>query len=358
MAKNPEGTLTPKELSKKISSKSMGGIFLFYGEEQYRLESALAAIKKKIIAKGTEAFNLFKFGADVSAADIADAVRQFPQMSDMKMIIVRNSGLLNNAVLNDFKLIKNLEVSDDTCLIFTELDFDKKKLKNVKFIADSGGIVIFDKMSEKELMVWVEKRFRAVEKSASDRDMLYLVNLCARSQAEIEQACDKLINYTGERNKITREDIDAVVEKSVDFLVYDMVNSVIDRRVTKAWEQLKYLESVAGGKSVKRKTASGKSVRIDPNNILGIMMTQLSELLCCKLLKEDGLSSAEIGGYFDFPRPAFAVNNTITKSRDFDECYLKRMIDKGLYYDVECKSGKLAPWAAVEMYVAELLESR
>ena len=105
MAKNPEGTLTPKELSKKISSKTMGGIFLFYGEEQYRLESALAAIKKKIIAKGTEAFNLFKFGADVSAADIADAVRQFPQMSDMKMIIVRNSGLLNNAVLNDFKLI-------------------------------------------------------------------------------------------------------------------------------------------------------------------------------------------------------------------------------------------------------------
>ena len=86
----------------------MGGIFLFYGEEQYRLESALAAIKKKIIAKGTEAFNLFKFGADVSAADIADAVRQFPQMSDLKMIIVRNSGLLNNAVLNDFKLIKNL----------------------------------------------------------------------------------------------------------------------------------------------------------------------------------------------------------------------------------------------------------
>ena len=146
MAKKPEGTLTPKELSKKISSKSMGGIFLFYGEEQYRLESALAAIKKKIIAKGTEAFNLFKFGADVSAADIADAVRQFPQMSDMKMIIVRNSGLLNNAVLNDFKLIKNLEVSDDTCLIFTELDFDKKKLKNVKFIADCGGIVIFDKM--------------------------------------------------------------------------------------------------------------------------------------------------------------------------------------------------------------------
>lgn len=51
MAKNPEGTLTPKELSKKISSKSMGGIFLFYGEEQYRLESALAAIKKRLSQK-------------------------------------------------------------------------------------------------------------------------------------------------------------------------------------------------------------------------------------------------------------------------------------------------------------------
>lgn len=357
MARNPEGTLTPKELSKKISSKSMSGIFLFYGEEQYRLDNALAAIQKKLIVKGTEPFNLFKFGAGVSAAEIADAVRQFPQMSDMKLIIVRNSGLLNNAVLNDFKLIKSMDVSDDTCLIFTETDFDKKKLKNVKFISESGGIVVFDKMSEKELMVRVEKRLREAEKAASDRDMLYLVNLCARSQAEIEHSCEKLINYTGERSKITREDIDAVVEKSVDFLVYDMVNSVIDRRTAKAWEQLKYLESVAGGKSVKRKIG-GKSVRIDPNNILGIMMSQLSELLCCKLLREDGLSSAEIGGYFDFQRPAFAVNNTITKSRDFDERYLKRMIDKGLYYDVECKSGRLAPWAAVEMYVAELLNAR
>lgn len=358
MAKNPEGTYTPRDLNKKISANSMGGIFLFYGEEQYRLEKALAAIQKKIIPNGTEPFNVFKFDSKSTSAEIAEAVYQFPQMSDMKLIIVKNSGILNNAVLNDFKAIKNLDVSDDTCLIFTELDFDKKKLKNIKFISDSGGIYIFDKMSEKELMVWVEKKFRAVEKSASDSDMLYLVSLCAREQAKIEQSCEKLINYTGERNKITRADIDAVVEKSSDFMIYDMVNSAIDRRVTKAWEQLKYLESVAGGKSVKRKGANGKSVRIDPTNILSVMTSQLSELLCCKHLKEDGMTAQEIGKYFDFQRPSFAINNTITKSRDFDEKFLMKMIDKGLFYDVECKSGRLSPWSAVEMYVSEVLERR
>lgn len=354
-----ENTITPKELNNKIKRNDLGGVFLFYGEEQYRLENAVAAIVKKIIPKGTEAFNMFKLDGDgVTAAEVLEAAAQYPQMSDMKLVLVRNSGLLNNAALTDFKLLKNAEYSNDTCLIFTEKAFDKKKLKNLDFISGSGGITVFDHMTEKELTIWIEKKFRSAEKSATDTEILYIIRLCGKSLALIEQACEKLINYTGERSKITREDVDAAVEKTAEFLVYDMIDSVIDRRYTAAWEQLIYLKKVANGKSTRRKTADGKVMRIDPNYILGLMTSQLSELLCCKLLKEDGLTAAEIGGYFDFPRPVFAVNNIITKSRGFDENFLKRMIDRGLYYDVECKSGKLAPWAAVEMFMTEIMTER
>lgn len=358
MVKN-DGTITPKELNNKIKSGNLSGIFFFYGDEQYRLENALLTIRKKLIPKGTEAFNLFRFdGEDVTAAEIIEAVDQYPQMSDSKLIIVKNSGLLNNAVLSDFKLIKKTVIPEDTCLIFVEKYYDKKKLKNIDFISNSGGIVVFDHMTEKELTVWIEKKLRGAEKSAADSEILYMIALCGHSLASIEQSCEKLINYTGERNKITREDVDAVVEKSMDFLIYDMIDSVIDRRYKAAWEQLDYLKKVANGKTARRKSADGKVMRIDPNYILGLIMSQLSELLCCKLLKEEGLSTAEIGGYFDFPRPAFAVNKIINKSRDFDEDFLKKMIKRGLYYDVECKSGKLAPWPAVEMYITEILRGR
>ena len=104
--KKSDGTLTPKDLNKKIKGGDLNGVFLFYGEEQFRLNGAVEVIAKKLIPKGTESFNYFKFtGKDTSAAEILAAAEQYPQMSDMKLIVVSDSGLLNNATLTDFKLL-------------------------------------------------------------------------------------------------------------------------------------------------------------------------------------------------------------------------------------------------------------
>ena len=329
------------ELNKIIRSGKLSGAYFFYGEEQFLLSKKVDAIIKKLIPDGMEVFNLFKFeDKKVTAAEILAAVDQFPQMSDRKVIIVKNTGLLNNAVLTDFKLIKEavLHLADDTCLIFIEQDFDKKKIKNLSFIEECGGILNFEYMPINKLSVWIEELFKREDKTILDRDISYILRLCGQSMAKISKECEKLVNYVGERTKITREDIDLVVDKTVEYRTYDMLDNMIAGNGAKAHAQLKYL----------------RDTREEPHYILGLMMSRLSELLMCKLLKEDGLSSAEISEYFDFKRPAFVVNKTIEDARRFGERYLKRMIDKGLFYDSECKQGRMTPWVAVEMYLAEL----
>lgn len=329
------------ELNKIIRSGKLSGAYFFYGEEQFLLSKKVTAIAEKLIPAGTEAFNLFKFeGKKVTAAEILAAMDQFPQMSDMKLILVKDTGLFNNAVLTDFKLIKSAieHISADTCLIFIEQDFDKKKLKNLGFIEESGGIINFEYMPINKLNVWIGEWFKREGKAILDRDIAYLLRLCGQSLAKISKECEKLSCYVGDGTKITREDIDAVVDKTVEYRTYDMLDNMIDGNSAKAHKQLKYL----------------RDTREEPLYILGLMMSRLSELLMCKLLKEDGLSSAEISEYFDFKRPTFVVNKTIEDGRRFGERYLKKMIDKGLFYDSECKQGRLAPWVAVEMYLAEL----
>lgn len=330
-----------EELNSAIKSKKLSGIFFFYGEEDYLLTDKINAIAKKIITPGTEAFNFFKFeGPKVSAAEISAAVDQFPQMSEMKLVLAKNTKLLNNATYSDFKLIKSLSehIPDDTCLIFVESDFDKNKLKNIEFIEENGGIVNFEYIPINKLCVWMEKLFEKNDKSILDKDISYIIQLCGQSLGKLTKECDKLLNYTGERRKITRDDINAVVDKTVEYRVYDMLNNMVAGQSAKAHEQLKYLRD-RGEK---------------PITILRLMISRLSEILMCKLLKEDGLSPSEISNYFDFKKPLFAVNKTIEESRKFGEKYLKRMIDKGLYYDLECISGKMDHWSAVEMYLAEL----
>ena len=333
--------MTLTELNNRIKSKHIQGAYFFYGDEQYLLEDKIKAIQTKIVTPGTEIFNVVKFnGKKTSAAEIIAAIDQFPQMSEMKLIIVKNSGMLNNATLTDFKLIKNAvsTLPSDTCLVFTENTFDKKKLKNVSFFEKSGGIVVFDYMPINKLSVWIETFFKKQDKEILDKEVRYILELCGQSLAKLSTECKKLNNYTDDRRRITREDIDAVVDRTVEYRTYDMLDNMISGNSKKAYEQLKYLFDT----------------REDPFYILGLMMSRLSELLMCKLLKEDGLSNEQIGEYFDFKRPAFAVNKTINESHSFSEAYLKKMIDKGLYYDIECKQGLLSPHAAVEMYLADI----
>lgn len=333
--------MTVTELNNRIKSKRIHGAYFFYGEEQYLLEEKIKTIKSKIITPGTEVFNVIKFsGKKVSAAEIIAALDRFPQMSEMKLIIVKDTGILNNAQLTDFKLIKSAvgTIASDTCIIFSENAFDKKKLKNLVFFENSGGIIKFDYQPLNKLSVWISAFFEKNGKKISDSDTGYITELCGQSLAKLNTECKKLINYIGEREVVTREEIDAVVDKTVEYRTYDMLDNMIAGNSKKAYEQLKHLFDT----------------REDPFYIMSLMMSRLSELLMCKLLKEDGLSNEQIGGYFDFKRPAFAVNKIVNESRSFSEAYLKKLIDKGLYYDIKCKQGLISPHSAAEMYLADI----
>ncbi len=333
--------MTLTELNNSIKSNTLSGAYFFYGEEQFLLEEKIKSIAKKIITPGTEVFNYIKFdGKKAAVADIIAAIDQFPQMSEMKLITVKNTGILGNATLTNFKLIKEAvkTIPSDTCLIFIEETFDKKKLKNVSFIEESGGVVAFEYMPANKLSSWIEGVFQKHNKKIDNKDIRYIIELCGQALSKLSAECLKLINYTGDREDINREDIDAVVDRTVEYRSYDMLDNMISGNSRKAYEQLEYLFNT----------------KEDPFYILGLMMSRLSEILMCKRLKTEGLTAEEIGSYFDFKRPAFVVTKTINESKNFSDEYLERMIKKGLKYDMDCKLGKLNPHSAVEMYLAEL----
>lgn len=333
------------ELTTKIKAGKLGGIFFFYGEEQYVLTSKLNDMIKKTVPTGTEAFNLSKLeGKNVSAADIIALVDQFPQLSETKMIIARETGLLNNATLTDFKLIKKMAENfpSDTCLVFVENTFDDKKVKNLGFIEKSGGVVKFNQTPVNQLELWIEKYFKKIEKRISDRDARYIIRLCGQSSGKIVQACQKLDSYTTGRNEITQNDIDTVIEKSADYKIYEFADSIIQKNRIAVYEHLSHLKSA-------------KETKNRPNYVLGKVIDKMSELLMCKLLSAEGLSANEIINYYDRRPMAFVVTKSIRESKKLDEKALKKLIDRGVYYDYMSKCGKLNAWVAVDMYVAEIL---
>lgn len=338
--------MTIEELNRAIKSYTIPRVFFFFGDETYLLENKIKSIKDKIIPKDLVSFNFSYLNSDkITAEEIIEAAEIFPQVSDRRLVVVKNSGLFSNLTTGNFKSIKEyiLNLPEYVCLIFWENGFDPKKVKSLKFIEEcGGGIVNFEYLPVNKLEVWVEKQLEKANKRIIARDLSYFVRISGQSLTKISQDVKKLILYLGEeRHKVTRDDIDAVVTKSAEIQVYDIFNkNIIGGRGDKAKEQLKHL----------------KTDNVSPTMVMSIILDQLYELLMCKLLKQDGLTASEMLEYFDRRPPIFAVNKTIDNGMRYNESYLKKMVDKGLKYSIDMKSGRMGQWDAVELFVSELIK--
>ncbi len=332
-----------KELDRQIKSGNMERFYFFYGEEQFLIANRIKSIKKHFINSEFADMNYTVFeGKNVNVDDIIAEIETFPIMSDMRIVIIKNTGILNNSKLTEYKKFKSyIEKIPETCIvIMTEGIIEKKKAKSYEWIADIGGLLEFKTLSMRELELWLEKWFESANKSILDRDISYFIRIVGMNMAMLYNEAVKLIEYSGEKNKITRKDIDSIVVKSTEFVVFDMIDDIIASKSGAVMQQLKLF---------KERKESG-------NVILTLMTTRLAEILMVKQLKGAGIPNAEIAKYFETPRPMFVVNKIYEQSRSFGEKYLRRMIKLGFEYDVKIKSGKISDWNAVNLFAAELIK--
>ncbi len=333
-----------KELDRQLSSGNIGRLYFFCGEEQFLMENKLASMKKKLVADGAEEFDYIKLeGKKVTADEIIAAMQTVPVMSEKVLIVIRNSGMLENANAKGFSKLKEelAEIPDYMCVVFTERDFNKKKEKNLEiFKSGGGGAVRFDYLTSKQLELWLEKLFEKEEKRILSGELSEIVDRCACSMASIHSEYLKLLSFVGDREKITAEDVRAVVPKSVDARIFDVIDSIALGKGEKAFEELKALAD------------SGEN----PSVIMSLLSGRMSELLMVKQLSAERVDAKKMYDYFEPKRPSFVINKYIGQCRAFSEGYLRRMTLKGLEYTAAVREGKLDRWAAVEMYTAEMIK--
>lgn len=335
--------MEPKDLDRQISSGKLANLYFFYGEEQFLLENKIKSIKKRLIDKDFEEFNYAKLdGKKISFAEIENQLLSVPVMSDRRMLVVSNCGIFGNAKAKDFSaLCESLaDLPDYMTVIFTEQEFDKKKEKNLDVFKKHGEIVKFDPLSPKQLELWLEKMFEEKGISILASDLSKMVSLCGQSMSSIYTEFCKVLNFVGERKKITSEDITAVVSKTTDARIFDIIDNIAEGKTKTVFEELSALR-FAGENS---------------STVLSLISARMGELLMVKQLSDNKLSADSIAEYFEPRKHPFVIKKLTEQSRRFSTAYLKRMTLKGCDYTFAVRSGTMDKWVAIEMYVAELLK--
>ncbi|HRO72484.1 MAG TPA: hypothetical protein PK611_02315 [Saprospiraceae bacterium] len=84
--------MTFDQIIKDINSKKYHPVYFLTGEEPYYIDQIAHLIEQKVLNESEKAFNqLVVYGKDADIRSIVDEARQYPMMSALRVVIVREA---------------------------------------------------------------------------------------------------------------------------------------------------------------------------------------------------------------------------------------------------------------------------
>ena len=132
------------------------------------------------------------------------------------------------------------DLPDYLCLVFVydliayKADAPHQAGRGGEGEGERGGL---RRQSQGDLVSWIARRFRALDRDISSEDARYLIFLCGDLMTTLASEIGKIGAYA-RHHRVTRQDIDAVATPQLDAVVFQMTDAIAAGNFDKAAEVL------------------------------------------------------------------------------------------------------------------------
>ena len=240
---NPTKTPKKNEAFQKLKADLAAGTvdcaYIFHGEESYLREYYLGELRKQLVPAGFEEFNYHRLdGKDLSIQALSETAEAMPMMAERTLIVVTDLDIYKLNEEQREKLIAFLEdIPPYCCVVFVydtviyKANGTMKKL--AKAISDYVQVVEFKAADNSDLIPWIMRRFRALDKEIDRQTAEYLIFLCGGLMTGLVPEIQKIGAYAKGKS-ITQKDIDAVAEPVLSAEVFKLSDAVIRKEQDRA----------------------------------------------------------------------------------------------------------------------------
>jgi len=320
-----------ERLKSDIKNQQFQRVYLLYGTEQYLIKYYKKRLKDAIIGDDTMNYSFYQ-GQGVSAGEIIDIGNTMPFFSERRLIILEDTDIFKAGAEELSDYIK--AAPEYLYLIIIESSADKRT-KLYKTVNSTGSAVEIKAYTGDEQLRWITGMLSRDSKKMTINDMHYLVSLTGDDMVNISSEIEKLISYSGEREVITKEDIDAIVSRQIGDHIFKMVEAMGRRDQTRALEY--YYDLLAK--------------REPPFKILALITRQFNLILQAKELKQNRLLDKDIAAKIGV-NPYF-VKDYINQGNSFEIRTLIDALEACAQADEDIKTGKMGDKLSVELLIVE-----
>ena len=230
--KPPKSSEAYQKFKADLSAGTVGCAYIFYGEESYLREYYLGELRKKLVPAGFEEFNYHRLeGKDLTVQALTEMAEAMPMLSERTLIVVTDFDIFKLGDEQREKLIALLEdIPPYCCLVFvydTVAYKPNKTMKKLcKAIGDHVQAVEFRAQDSNDLIAWIARRFRALDKEIDRQTAEYLIFTCGGLMTGLVPEISKIAAYA-KGKAITQKDIDDVADPVLSAEVFKLSDAVL-----------------------------------------------------------------------------------------------------------------------------------
>lgn len=318
-----------KQLNQDIRNNDFKKVYLLTGDETFLLRSYKKRLKYAIIGEDDMNYSYYE-GKDTDVNSVIDNAQTLPFFSERKLIIVENSGWCKSGGTD---MADYLSQPDDfTYFVFIETEVDKRN-KLYKKINETGYVCELNHPKADEMVNWAAGMLMQAGKKITRSDIEMFLESTGNDMELVKNELDKLIAYSGDKDHISREDIEAVTTVTLTNKVYDMCRAITQKKHAEA---LRLYEDLL-------------ALRESPMSIMYKISRQFKQLLDVKDLLDDGYRQDMIMSKLHIP--SFVASKLIQQARGYDRNSLMDHIDRCLELEEAFKTGDMPERLAVELLI-------
>lgn len=325
-----------QKIKQALKNKNLDHLYFFHGEEAYLSEYYTNQVKKQLIED--ESFNFIKLYAD-DISRFQESVEACPVFEEQKLVVVKGRDFTDEWKAEQLHFLAEMldQIPSYTYLIFLCGKLKDKRSKIYKLLADKCTECVFDHQKPADVINWIGKavKTRGME---IDRDTAaFLLEYTGVDMTNILSELEKVSAYEQEKGRITKDGIKAVVTKTVETKVFDLMDAVTDGKKARAFQILNDL----------------KTEKEEPIYINGALMRNLKGILEYKILSKEGKSASYIADKMRL-RP-YTQKKYGIQARKFSEPFLEKMLSGCSAFDIGVKTGEMDGYTGLSILIGEMM---
>ena len=312
------------KLKRDLSAGTLGQLYVLHGEEVYLRDHYLGRMKEQLVGQGMSEFNLHTISAKEFTPELLEQTVDFlPMMSERTLILVTDYDLAKGNEKDREALARIFSQLPDYCCLVFLYDLIAYKMdartKLAAAIKEHGSVVEFARQEQGDLVDWVHRRFKAMNKDIDSEQARYLIFLCGDLMTGLIGEIEK-VGAFARGSRITKADIDAVATPQLDAVAFQVTDAIGMGNFDRAAQVMGDLFQM----------------QEPPMRILFFLSKQMRQLYSARLMLEERGTAGDLAQQWEI-KP-YAAEKLMNSARRFSLAWCRKAVTRCAQTDLAMKS--------------------